>query len=159
LIESLKTYAASQHTPIKFERIDTAERQQIAVKASDVKSFRDQRNQWEAPQAQRTTPVKPTPNPRTTTAAAPVAKPTRAAKTPAVVPPHEVRVTQPERVTVPITPRTPQPAQSRFVPKVPPTHPPQEQAHVASAPRPQSTTHDSQTRPNSTGSPNKDQPR
>ena len=49
LVESVKTYAASQHTPIKFERINNTERQQIAVKATDVRSLRDQRAQWEAP--------------------------------------------------------------------------------------------------------------
>jgi len=159
LVEPVKTYAASQHTPTKFERIDTAERQQIAMKATDVKSFRDQRSQWEGPPAQRTTTVKPAPSPRPTTAAKPVTKPTRGAKPPAVVPPREVRVTQPERVAVPSTPRTPQPTESRFIPKVPPGHPAQEQAHVAPAPGPHPTPQNSQTGPNSTGSANKDRQR
>jgi hypothetical protein len=159
LVESVKTYAASQRTPTKFERIDTAERQQIAAKATDVRSFRDQRSQWEAPPAQRATAVKPAPSTRTTTAAKPGAKPARGAKPPAVVPPHEVHVTQPERVTVPSTPRTPQPAESRFIPKVPPSHPAQEQAHMAPAPSPRTTTQNSQTRPSSTGSANKDRQR
>jgi hypothetical protein len=165
LVEPVKTYAASQKTPIKFERITPAERQQIAVKATDVHSFRDQRTQWEAPPAQRTTTVAPAPKPRTTptteVASEPVqppsqSRPAREVKPPAVVPPHEVRVTQPERVKVPSTPRAPQPSESRFIPKVPPGHPAQEQSHVAPAPSRQPPSREPQTRPNSTESSNKD---
>jgi hypothetical protein len=141
------------------ERIDTAERKQIAVKATDVRNLRDQRSQWEAPPAQRATAIRPAPSTKTTIAAKPVAKPSRGTKPPAVVPPHEVRVTQPERVTVPNTPRTPQTAESRFIPKVPPTRPSQEQARTAPAPAPHATTQNSETRPSSTGSANKDQQR
>jgi hypothetical protein len=159
LVESVKTYAVSQRTPTRFERIDTAERQQIAVKATDVKSFRDQRTQWEGASAQRSAALKPAPITRPTTVAKPVAKPARGTKPPALVPPHEVRVTQPERVAVSSTPRTPQPAASRFIPKVPPSHPAQEQPHVAPATGPRPTTQNSQTRPNSTGSSSKDRQR
>jgi hypothetical protein len=173
LVESVKTYATSQHTPMKFERITTVERQQIAVKAADVRSLRDQRGQWEAqPVAHRAANV-PTPRAGTTTKtesartearpvtkpepptksgappnAAQVAKTTREARPPAVVPARQVRVTQPERETVTSPPRTPQPAQERFIPKQPPSRPVQEQSHLTP-----------QTRPTPTASPNKDQKR
>ena len=159
LVESVKTYAASQHTPIKFERITTVERQQIAVKAADVRSLRDQRSQWEAspaPTVKTGTPTRPQPP---QTAARPVTKPAREARPPAVVAPHPVRVAQPERVAVPTLPRTAQPAESRFIAKQPPSHPVQEQSHVASSPFPKSSSRDSQARPNPTGSPNKDRER
>jgi hypothetical protein len=136
LAEPVASYAASQHTSIKFERITAAERQQTAVKAADVHSFRNQRSQWEAtpapPVAAAAPKVKPQPASRTEPpkpAARPVSQPVRARGAPAIVPPPAVRVTQPERVKVPSTPRTPQPAESRFIPKVPPSHPPQEQVH------------------------------
>jgi hypothetical protein len=148
LAEPMKTYAASQRTPIKFERLSTTERQQIAVKATDVRSFRDQRSQWES--APRKTPATvasaPTehPAPRQThepgaapTVPRPEPKPTREAQP--FTPPRQVRVTQPERVTVPVTPRTPQPQESRFIPKPAPSHPVQERARVEPSPRTQST--------------------
>lgn len=166
LVESVKTYAASQRTPIKFERITTVERQQIAVKATDVRSLRDNRSQWESPPAPRGAATVPTPKagsatrPATSpTAARSVTKPAREVRPPAVVPPRPVSVTQPERVAVPTMPRTPQPAEARFIPKQPPSHPVQEQSHMAPAPSPKSSSRDSQTRPNPTGSQNKDQQR
>jgi len=184
LVESVKTYAASQRTPIKFERITTVERQQIAVKAADVRNLRDQRGQWEAPTVAQRAATVPTPRTGTTTKAEPartearpvtkpqtptkseappsaatVAKTTREARPPAVVPAHPVRVTQPERVTVTSPPRTPQPAQSHFIPKQPPSRPVQEQSHVTPAPSPQSTSRDSQTRPAPTSPANKDRQR
>ena len=135
LVESMKTYAASQHTPIKFERITPGERQQIAVKAADVRSFRDQRSQWEAPAKSR-----PATEVRTAPAAAtvvrPATKPSREVRPPTVVPPRSVQVTQPERVAVPVTPRTLQPAESHYIEKQPPSHPAQEQSHTAPAPAP-----------------------
>jgi hypothetical protein len=136
LVEPVGKYASSQYTPVKFERITTTERQQIAVKATDVHNFRDQRSQWEAAPA-RPAPApapgsKPQPGSKTETpkpTPPPVAKPARPGRASAVVPPPPVRVTQPEQVKVPSTPRTPQPAESRFIPKVPPSHPAQEQVH------------------------------
>ena len=184
LVESVKTYAASQHTPIKFERITTVERQQIAVKAADVRNLRDQRSQWEAPTVAQRTATVPTPRTGTTTKAEPartearpvtkpqtptkseappsaatVTKTTREARPPAVVPAHPVRVTQPERVAVTSPPRTPQPAQSHFIPKQPPSRPAQEQSHVTPAPSPKPTSRDSQTRPAPTSPANKDRQR
>ncbi len=146
LVESVKTYAASQSTPIKFERLSSVERQQMAVKATDVRTLRDQRTNWESAPVQRGAPVIPTPQARTTpgTRTAPAAlatspgghqatPPTQQVRRPAVAPAHPVRVTQPERVAVPIMPRTPQPSESRFIAKQPPSHPAQEGARVVPA--------------------------
>jgi hypothetical protein len=135
LVESVKTYAASQHTPTKFERLSNTERQQIAMKATDVRGLRDQRGQWEAP-----TQVPGAPEPPHAPASKPTAKtgptpaperPSTKTRTPNFVPARPVRVTAPEKVTVPTPPRTPQPAQARFIPKQPPSHPTQEQNHLA----------------------------
>jgi hypothetical protein len=153
LVQSVKTYAASQQTPIKFQRLSNADRQQIAVKASDVHSLRTQRSQWEAPAKTAAPAPRPQPGARTESAAnkekpmaKPVPKPAKTARSPAVVPTRQVRVTQPERVVVPTTPRTPQPAQSHFIPKQPPTHPAQEQPHASPAPNPRSSDRDSKSR-------------
>jgi hypothetical protein len=148
LVESVKTYATSQHTQIKFERINNTERQQIAVKATDVHGLRRQRGQWEAPKpAQRApeTPRAPETKPRTKTEPAP--PPERSStkgRPPTFAPARQVRATAPERVPVPTMPRTPQPAQSRFIPKQPPSHPVQEHSHLA-APKPQAG-HDTKPR-------------
>ena len=129
LVQTIKDYSASKHTPLKFERINTTERQQIAVKARDVQTLRTERKQWEAPARSTTENVKgPTP------VESKPAKTSRRQSKPAVVPPRPVRVTQPEKVTVPNTPRTPQPSESRFIAKQPPSHPPQEQRMGAVAP-------------------------
>lgn len=169
LVESVKTYAASQHTPIKFERINTAERQQIATKTTDVRTLRDQRSQWEASPAQRGTAAGSKPEPRVapeTKMVAPVShpgtKPTResrsaaVAKAPEVTPARPVRVTQPERVVVPVTPRTAQPAESRVIAKQPPSHPVEEQSHEASAPSSRPSGHDAPTHPNTASPSNRD---
>ncbi len=149
LVESVRSFAASQHTPMKFERINQSERQQIAGKAADVHQLREQRSQWEAPrQTQRT----PTPNPshapetRTSRPSAPPVEERTAnrSKSAAFVPARPVHVTEPERVTVQNLPRTPQPTESRFIPKQPPSHPAQEQSHV-SGPKPASG-HESDSR-------------
>jgi hypothetical protein len=143
LVESVKTFAVSQHTQIKFQRISNTDRQQIAVKAADVHTLRTQRTQWEAPTqhkapaARSETIVRNEPV-RTEPPARKEGPAPRTIKTPRnvpVVPARPVRATQPERVTVPTTPRTPQPAQSHFIAKQPPSHPVQEQPHAAPNPR------------------------
>ncbi|MCX6902087.1 MAG: hypothetical protein NTW03_01140 [Verrucomicrobia bacterium] len=161
LVESIKTYAISQHTPIKFERLSTTERQQIAVKAADVHALRDQRGQWEG------TPGRPAPavaaasqhqavlEPRTKAAApeAPmVGRPTRAARQPMAVPAREVRVTQPERVVVPGTLHSPQPSASRYIEKQAPSQPVQESSRTAPAPSPRSPGGAAPARPGPTDS-------
>ena len=99
---------------------------QIAVKAADVHTFRDQRRQWEAPPGQREILIPEIRTP-TKTGGASTGVRGREARPPAVAPPREVRVTQPERVPVLNMPRTPQAAESRYIPKQPPSHPAQEQ--------------------------------
>jgi hypothetical protein len=136
LAESIKTYAVSQHTTVKFQRLNDTDRRQIAAKATDVHALRTQRAQWEAPKASAprpASPAKPEPTPRKQE---PAPKPAKITHTPAFVPAREVHVTQPERVSVPTTPRTPQPAQSHFIAKQPPSHPAQEMPHASAAPAP-----------------------
>ena len=139
LVESVKMYAASQHTPIKFERINNAERQQIAMKATDVHGLREQRGQWEAPKPAQHAPEPPrAPEPKSTAKTEPtpaLERPSTRGRPPAFVPARQVRATEPEKVTVPTLPRTPQPAQSRYIPKQPPSHPVQEQSHVPAKPQ------------------------
>jgi hypothetical protein len=164
LVEPVRTYAASAQTSIRFERINAAERQQIATRATDVHTLREQRATWEAAPGPRPTspgPAKPGTGPATP-ARAPeppaVAKPSRQSRPNAVVPPKPVRVTQPERVTVPTLPRTTQPSESRFIPTVPPGHPAQEQTHATGPAKPHSPAHDAQSQKNSPEAP-KDRPR
>jgi len=149
----VKSYASSQHTQIKFERINNSERQQIAVKAADVRGLRDERGQWETPrQAPRVPEVPRAPEPKPRAKTEPILAPERPstrARSPAFVPARQVRATEPEKVTPPTLPRTPQPAQSRFIPKQPPSHPVMEQSHLA-APKPQAG-HDSQPRQKGSG--------
>jgi len=138
LVEPVRSFASSQHTPLKFERINQAERQQIAVKAADVHQFREQRSQWESSkETQRTPTLSPSHSPETRTSRplAPTVDERTAnrSKSAAFVPARPVHVTEPERVTVPNLPRIPQPAESRFIPKQPPSHPTQEQNHVSGA--------------------------
>ena len=146
LVESIKTYAASQRTPIKFERINNTERQQIAVKATDVRGLREQRGQWEAPKPAQHAPEAPrAPEPKLAAKPAPATKgPSTKSRPPAFVPARPVRATAPEKENVQTLPRT-QPAQSPFIPKQPPNHPVQEQSHLV-APKPQAG-HDSQPPP------------
>ena len=47
MAEPLRTFAAAPSAPVKFEQINTAERQKIVVQAKEVNNFRDQRTQWE----------------------------------------------------------------------------------------------------------------
>jgi hypothetical protein len=158
LVEAVKTYAVSEHTPIKFERLTSTERQQIAVKAADVRGFREQRTQWEAPPVTGGAPT-PTRVEPVLKGARPPTKPAREVRPPAVVAPQKVRVTQPERVAVPNMPRTPQSGESRFIPKVPPGHPAQEQTQAAPVANPRASSRGSKTQPDSTGSPNRDRQR
>jgi len=147
LVEPVKSYAASARTPIKFERINNTERQQIAVKAADVRGLHDQRLQWEAPKQTQPAPAVPraAETKATRAQAAPASeRSSTKGRSPAFVPAPQVRATQPEKVIVPNLPRTPEPAQSRFIPKQPPGHPVQEQGHLAAPKTPPG--HDSESR-------------
>ena len=117
---------SSRETPLKFERINTDARQKISKQATDVRTFRDERNRWEstpavpkpvqppkdrggmvAPPAGRPPAVQP-PKERGGTVTQPSGH--KEAPTPATqrgrafVPPREVKMNQPERVQIPVSP-------------------------------------------------------
>jgi len=134
LLESVKTYASSQSTPVKFERITAAERQQIAVKSTEVHQLRNQRSQWEAAAtvgpagARHAAVVANNSGPETLNAQTPrvTTKPAKETKAPKLAPAPTVRATQPERVVLPNPPSVPKPSESRYIEKQPPSHPQQE---------------------------------
>ena len=146
LVESLKVYAAAQSTPVKFERIDTAERQQLATKSAEVRDFRSQRSQWEAPargpavvpaarpelptekKVESTPPVART---QTVAGTQPAAKaPAREIRPAKSASAPQVRVTQPERVVVANPPIMPKPAETRYIAKTTPSTPAPENFRV-----------------------------
>jgi len=118
LVQSVKVFAASQSTSVKFERITAGERQQIAVKSSDVRNLREQRNHWEAPAAQ--------PVPARPPVSQPALKPGREVKPAIGASRPEVRVTQPEHVVLPNPPIAPRSPPSRYIEKIAPGRPAQE---------------------------------
>jgi len=135
LVESVKTYAASQSTPVKFERITASERQQIAVKSTDVRQLRNQRSQWEGPATKGSSETKQTrvvenkPKPEASPngpGSQATTKPAREVRPPTVSSLPAVRVTQPERVVVANPPSMPKASESRYIQKEPPSHPQQE---------------------------------
>jgi hypothetical protein len=64
--QPLKTIVSSKTTNIKFQQINVDARKQIAVQASEVHKFRDQRNTWESGKSgEKTTPTR-TPERKTT---------------------------------------------------------------------------------------------
>lgn len=128
LVESVHVYAASQHTPIKFERIESAERQRIAVKAADIHALRDQRGQWEGLGAAHAAVISHAPE--TKIESRPVAE-RRSSKRgePSFVPARPVRATEPEKVVISNPPHAPQQGDSRYIPKQSPAHPEQERGH------------------------------
>ena len=159
LVQSVKVFAASQSTPVKFERITAVERQQIAVKSTEVRNFRDQRNHWESPAGQPASAVspgtqRPTPveiNPTRPTSARPpvvqpATKPVREVKPAKGVTRPEVRVTRPEQVVVPNPPFTPRPSEPRYIEKVAPGHPAQEHSRPDATVNPKSPAKDSRSK-------------
>lgn len=147
LMQSVRTFAGSQSTPVKFERITPTERQQIAVRSTEVRNLRDQRNHWESPGGQpasaaspvgrqqspnqaRPAPVSSTRHPGAESATKPANQP-RQAKT---VPAPQVRVTRPEQVVVPRQPTAPRPSESRYIEKEAPGHPAQEHSRTDASP-------------------------
>ena len=146
LVQPIKTFAASQSTPVKFERITSVERQQIAVRSTEVRNFRDQRNHWEAPARPPASTVSPVPQrqpptgtkPAPATAARqpvvrPATRPAKEVKPAKSVPMPSVRVTRPEQVVVPNPAITPKPSASRYIEKESPSRPAQE-SYRADAP-------------------------
>lgn len=87
LVQPIKTYAAAQSTPVKFERIADTERRQLAVKTTEVGNLRNQRAAWEAPARQPVaarTPAVPGNRPPVATSASPrQANPVKSAPAPA----------------------------------------------------------------------------
>ena len=51
-------------------------------------------------------------------------------RAPEIVPPHAVRVVRPEREVIPNRPGAPAPTESRYIQKVPPTHPAEERSRA-----------------------------
>jgi hypothetical protein len=156
LVQSVKTFAASQSTPVKFERITTAERQQFAVKSAEVHNLREQRNGWEAPATQPAPAVSPAsqrqppretkPAPVTAArqpATQPPSKPTREAKPAKIAPAPEVRATRPEQVVVPTSAIISKPAETHYIAKEAPSHPTQEHSRTEATPSSKSPAKDS----------------
>ena len=57
--QPITAIAARREKPMKFERIDTGERQKISKQATAVHTFRDERSRWEAPSAGSQKTVQP----------------------------------------------------------------------------------------------------
>jgi hypothetical protein len=119
LAEPIKTYAAAQSVPVKFERLSPTERQQFTAKTTDVSNLRNQRATWEAPAKAASQPSHQTPVHEATPKPAPFK--------PAPAPP--VRVTKPEREVVKSPIVAPRPSESRFIAKTLPA-PPMENPHA-----------------------------
>jgi hypothetical protein len=115
LAERVNAYAASQSTPVKFERITANERQQLAVQSAEVRNFRAQRNGWESPkqQQQQSKPATPVVAQRET-------QPRQPART---APAPTVRVTSPEHEVVANPPIASRPSASRYIEKTSPSRP------------------------------------
>jgi hypothetical protein len=172
LVQSVKTFAASQSTPVKFERLTSVERQQIAVKSAEVRNFRDQRNHWEAPAGQPAAAVSPVTQrpPPTQTKPAPVTaarppivtpatRPAKETKPAKIVPAPQVRVTRPEQVVVPKPALAPNPSESRYIQKAAPSHPTQERVRADATSNTKSPGSDSRRPSQPDGSQGKDRKR
>jgi hypothetical protein len=133
LAEPIKTYAAAQSTPIKFERISATERQEYTARNNEVSNVRNQRAGWEAP-IRAKAPAEPahaapahepavhepaaheTPVHEASAQPAPAAHPALFKPAPAPA----VRVTKPEREVVRSPVIAPRPSESRYVEKTSP---------------------------------------
>jgi hypothetical protein len=147
LVQPVRTFAGSQSTPVKFERITPAERQQLAVKSTEVRALRDQRTHWESPVPQPASTASPLtrqqpptqPEPARVTAAGqrvarPATTPATQARGARSVPRPEVRVTHPEQVLVPSPAFTPKPSEPRYIEKQAPGRPAQEHYRTDATP-------------------------
>ncbi len=143
LVQPLGTFAGSQATPVRFERITSTDRQQIAARSSDVRAFRNERNHWESPAAQPAAPASPVAGQRPTTeprkgptaaarqpVAQPLPKPSKQGPSAKGPPAPEVRVTRPEQVAVPNPANVLRSSNSRYIEKVAPGRPAQEHSRV-----------------------------
>ena len=115
LVQSVRTFASSQSTPVKFERISATERQQLAVRSTEVRDFRNQRTQWEAPARQPISVGSPARQPAPAVPPAirqpaPAVSPVNRQPTPArsqVAPAPAARQPVAQRATKPATPAKP----------------------------------------------------
>ena len=159
LVQPMRTFATSQSTPVKFERITSSERQQIAVRSTEVHNLRDQRNRWESPTARPGATVTSGPQRQPPTEAMsappiPARRPTgqpstrqgTEAKSAKNMPMPGVRVTRPEQEVMPNPPITRKPSESRYIEKVAPVHPAQERYPAEAAPSGRSPGKDSRSR-------------
>ena len=141
LVQPLKTYVASPTTPIKFERVNAADRQQLSTRATEDRKLRDQRNRWESPAVQPATGVHGATRRQTTTE-------TRAASEAAVNPPvtrstaRPVKETKPSEVSQPQADRVTRPTNREVAPA---TARPVKETKPAEVSQPQA---DRVTRPN-----------
>ena len=149
LVETVKTYAAAQSTPGKFERITAGERQQLVARNTEVGNLRTQRAGWEAPARPPETarPVAPVSRPpaRETASAgrepAPVNRPAAREIAPARnlpapvknIPAPAVRVTAAEREVVTAPTIAPRPGESRYIGKTVPAAPAPENSYRLAA--------------------------
>ena len=135
LARPLTTVVASKATSLKFEQINSGERQKIATQATGVRKFREQRNQWESTPADAKRGQLPTahqdavtpplerkqpPTPPTDRKQPPTLPTERKA---APVPPREIHATQPDRVKIPPPPVAGKPTVPGAVRKGPPARP------------------------------------
>ena len=134
LVQPIKTYAAAQSTPVKFERVADTERRQFAANAATVGNLRNQRAAWEAPARQPAaarTPAAPVNRPPAATPALPApmrqASPVKSAPAPAV------RVTAPEREVVNTPTIAARPSESRYIEKTAPAAPAPENSYRPAA--------------------------
>ena len=128
--------AADRKAPLKFERINTDERQKISRQATALRTFRDERTRWEAKAdspktvhspGERKTTVTP-PVERRETVQPPQAPGNRktepsAQRDHAFVPAREAPVSRPERVKIPAPPVVGKSGVSGIFRKSPPSRP------------------------------------
>src|SRR5262249_42221917 len=143
-----KVFASSQSTLVRFERINTIERQQLTMKSKEVHALGDQRSAWESP-THKPSPAPPSPRqpdrvePKPVTASAPgqptiSRAPVKESPVTRSAPRPDVRVAQPEREVVANPPIVPRPSESRYIAKESPSHPNQETYHTGQPPNPKS---------------------
>ena len=125
LAEPIRTYAAAQSTPVKFERISASERQKFTARTTEVSSLRNERATWEAPARATTRPPQQTPKP------AQQPPPRETAPSRGSPPRPAVRVTKPEREVVKSPVIAPKPSESRYIEKASPGQQPSENPREA----------------------------
>ncbi len=116
-----------RETPLRYERISPAARQRIATQAGAVRTFRDERNRWEADPARPQ--AAPPPRERDGRAEAPVERPQAPTAPPAppeaapAPPPRQASAPHAERVRIPAPPTAGAPGVTGIFRRGPPTRP------------------------------------